>query len=190
MQNTQSLAQPTPGANPLTTACDLPPNQITNITVFADQYPQTRFPYWDVKAQAVVQYAHFTLMSDCNLANELGDRTTFCEYVKSLVCQVFNHDEEMLEPVQGLAIKFTHKSFGKQSEMRYMNPKYEGYVKLTISSDGVKDRLGYNTLTQFDLKFFLIGHQTQAQFESSAKSLLSPLAREAWDRDFNVGSRF
>lgn len=121
MQNTQSLAQPTPGANPLTTACDLPPNQITNITVFADQYPQTRFPYWDVKAQ---------------------------------------------------------------SEMRYMNPKYEGYVKLTISSDGVKDRLGYNTLTQFDLKFFLIGHQTQAQFESSAKSLLSPLAREAWDRDF------
>ncbi len=186
MHNTQSLAQPTLGANPLTTACDLPPNQITNITVFADKYPQTRLPYWDVKAQAEVQYAKFILMSDCNLASELGDRNTFCKYVKSLVCHVFNHDEEMLEPVQDIAIKFTHKSYGKQSEMRYMNPKYEGYVRLTVTSAGVKDRLGYNTLTQFDLKFFIIGHHTQEQFESSAKALLSPLAREAWDRDFKL----
>ena len=44
----------------------------------------------------------------------------------------------MLEPVQDIAIKFTHKSYGKQSEMRYMNPKYEGYVRLTVTSAGVK----------------------------------------------------
>lgn len=155
---------------------------ITNLNVSADNYPQTRFPYWHVSASATVQSAKFTLMSDCNSSHyDEG----FSEYVKALVCQVFNNDVDGLVPVQGVEIVFTHKSYGKQSEMRFMNPQYEGYVKLTITSDGVKDeKRGYKTLKTFDLKFFVVGYHSQEEFENSAKSLLSPLALEAWEKAF------
>lgn len=159
---------------------------IANLAVCGDKYPQTRFPYWHVKANAVVQNATFSLMSNCNESHEQDDYNDFSEYVKALVCQVFNHDIDIdtLHPVQDVAITFTHKSYGKQSEMRYMNPRYEGYVKLTITSDGIRDEHGFNILKKFDLKFFIIGYHSQEEFENSAKSLLSPLALKAWEKDF------
>ncbi|WP_196161823.1 hypothetical protein [Reinekea sp. G2M2-21] len=157
---------------------------LTNIITHADKNARATNAYWTVRGEAANFSNSFLLMSDCN--NSLGDHS-HGDFVKALVCSVFNHDETELLPVDGLYVEFTHSSFGKQSGTRYMNPTNEGYVKLTVKSKGIFDEgRGWYVVEQFDLKFFIMHTATKADFEKAVESLLSPIALTAWQEHKRV----
>ena len=156
-------------------------SRINDLKIYADSYPATRFPYWHVSASSNITNGSFMLMSDNNSSHYDSE---FTGYVKAMICEIFNNEEHGLEPMKNVIIKFMHKSFGKQSSMRYKNPKDEGYVKVTIESEGIKGERGFRRLKKFDLKFFIIGHLSESDFENTAKSMLTPKALIAWNERF------
>lgn len=149
--------------------------KIFDIEVHADKYPETSNPYRRVKAQSDLSNWTFSLKSDCNASHYDYMHT---DYFKALVSAVFNHEEAGIIPLEDVKIQFTRKTFGKQSDKRYMNPKNEGYITVTVHSKGVFNN-GFWWLKKVHLKFFLVGYVSEQQFEKAVQSLLSPTANQS-----------
>lgn len=144
-------------------------NRIVQLSAVCDPKASVINAYWSIKTDFICNEGNIWLMSDCNCSFYSHSRP---DIPRNIAGTLFDCWDISVVDIENAEITVTDWQFGKQSEFRYMRPKNEGCLYVTVNTDGVEIK-GLRHHQSMNFKLFITNFESEEISLNAIKSVAS-----------------
>jgi hypothetical protein len=162
-------------------------NRITSLNMTCDPKAGVHNAYWTAKCEFQQHSTALLVRSRSNCSYYSHSRQ---DVAKKTLAELFNCEQLGDSSIDGATITVVKWSFGKQSDKRYMNPKNEGCLLVTVSTSGCIAEVGekkikMRVLEKMSFELYVVGQQSSEASLELIREIASPKLLAAITTHFN-----